>query len=337
MKAWKLIAPKTLEFFTSTSAPVDSPAVVKVKIEMAAMSHTDFIRYNSPNGDYPFIPGRHAAGFISEVYDSPDSFFVKSDRVVIDPVLPCGECVACKTGHPNQCNFKKILGVNTNGLYTDFITLPVDAVHRIPQAIPFETAVFTEYVAMAVNTMDKIDIKKGDHVAILGSNKIGYVTAQIISYYQGIPVIIDNNEEALEEARSVGISYALNTDKTDVIEEVFSLTGGRLCEKVIYLTNTSKEVDTALDLCAYGGVPCLDGYVPPKSFADFEETFNKQLTINTVNSGYGCFPAAINLLANKTVSVNGSMSEKDPFDKLDTIFANTKEEDLIRKSKLIII
>ena len=137
MKAWKLIAPKTLEFFTSTSAPVDSPAVVKVKIEMAAMSHTDFIRYNSPNGDYPFIPGRQAAGFISEVYDSPDSFFVKSDRVVIDPVLPCGECVAGKTGHPNQCNFLKDSGSQYKRTLYGFHYTPCRCGPPYPSGDPF--------------------------------------------------------------------------------------------------------------------------------------------------------------------------------------------------------
>lgn len=337
MNAWKLIAPKSLEYYSSSSAPVDSPDVVKVKIEMATLTHTDYNNYSLGMKDYPFIMGRQAAGLVSEVFNSPDSFFVKSDKVVIDPVIACNSCIACKTGKPEQCSSKKVLGVNTNGLYTDFITLPIDAVHRIPQSMPFETAVFTEYVAMAVNVMDKINIQKGDHVAILGCNKIGYILAQIVSYYHGIPVVVDSNEKALEEVREVGVSYTLNPEKTDIIDEVFSITGGRMCEKVIFLTNMTLNVDTAIELCAFNGVLCPCGYSAPKGYADFEEICKKQLMIRTVNSGFRCFPAAINLLANKSIVVNNLATDKIKFENLDKTFATLNEEELIYKSKLITI
>ncbi|MEG1710344.1 MAG: alcohol dehydrogenase catalytic domain-containing protein [Clostridia bacterium] len=335
MKAWNLIAPKQLEMVTSQSAPVTNSELVKVKIEIGALSFTDVHSYNGNSSKFPIILGRHGVGVISEVYPSDDSFFIKSDRVVIDPVIPCGQCMECKTGHFKNCSNKKILGVNADGLQTDFITLPIDTVHKIPQNIPFETAVFTEYVALAVNALDKINIQKGDHVAILASNKIGYVIAQLVAYYQGIPVMIDNNEKALADARDVGVFYTFNSDKVDTIEEVFSITGGRMCDKVIYLTNTPKNINTALQLCAYNGIVCASGYEKPNQTADFSLICKKQLTVYTIDSGFGSFPTAINLLANKAVKVSGLICDTVSFESLDKAYELSQTSDLIFKSLLI--
>jgi Zn-dependent alcohol dehydrogenases len=229
MKAWRLNGPEQLEMISDTSASVDNPSLVKVKIEMCDLSYTDKINYDKGTSK-PTILGRHGVGLISEVFDE-NCFLKKSDRVVIDPMMPCGNCFDCKTGNNKNCMYKYRLGVNCDGLQTDFITLPIESVHKLPLTIPFETAMFTEYVAMAINIINKIDIEKGDHVAILASNKIGNIVGQLVAYYQGIPVIIDDNESALTAARDAGVNYTFNTNKSDVVDEVFSITGGRMCEK----------------------------------------------------------------------------------------------------------
>lgn len=333
MQAWRITAPKTMEKYEAKSGEVSSPELVRVKIEQFAVSKGDVRIYDTGAGA-PIIPGRHGVGVISEAHPD-DSFFVKSDRVVIDPYLPCGECIECKTGHREKCLKKRILGVNTDGLQTDFITLPAECVHKLPQIVPFESAIFTEYVAMAINAIDKTDVKKGDHVAVLAANKIGNIMAQLISYYQAIPIVIDSNEEMLSIASETGIPYVLNSEKTDIREEIVSLTGGRMCEKVIYLTNKPGLIDVGLSICAANGIFCAVGFEEFAVQADFSVICKKQLTVCTMNSGSGAFPSAINLLANKAVKTQKLVAGAIGFEDIPNAYANAGDVNFDVQSILV--
>ena len=330
MQAWRITAPRNIEMYESKSGEVTSPELVRVKIEMSAVTHRDLSLYKK-GASSPIIPGRLAAGVISEAHPD-DTFFTKSERVVIDPVIPCGKCIECRTGHSNHCPKKTVLGLNHDGLHTDFITLPVDAVHKLPPTVSFETALFTEYIAIALNALDKIDIKKGDHVAILAANKLGYVIAQLVAYYQAIPVVIDVDDVMLAYSKEAGVPYIFNPDKTNVRDEVVSITGGRLCEKVIYLTNTPKSINTALSVCAYNGIICAVGYEEADVQADFAEICKKQLTICTMDSGTGAFSSAINLLATKAVKIQDMLAETVAFDNLGKVYEETDSSELIFKT-----
>lgn len=333
MQAWRITGPERIERYEAKSGEVSSPSLVRVKIEQFAVSSRDIKTYESGNGA-PIIPGRHGAGVVSEAH-ADDGFFEKSDRVVIDPYISCGECIDCKTGHPEKCRKKHILGVDVDGLQTDFITLPSECVHKIPQNVPFESAVFTEYVAMAINAIDKIDVQKGDHIAVLAANKIGNIMAQLIAYYQAIPIVIDESDEMLALAAEAGIPYTLNCGKTDVREEIISMTGGRLCEKVIYLTNKPGQIDVGLSVCSPNGIICAVGCEQASVTADFSLICRKQLSVCTIDSGSGAFPSAINLLATKAVKTHGLIERTVGFEAVPSVYENRGEINFNAKSVLV--
>ncbi len=333
MQAWRIVAPKKIEKYEAKSGDVSSTEFVRVKIEQFAISRSDVKTYTSGSGA-PIIPGRHGVGVISEAH-AEDVFFKKSDRVVVDPYIACGECIECKTGHTERCLKRRILGRDTDGLQTDFITLPTECVHKLPQNVPFESAVFAEYVAMAINAIDKIDIKKGDHVAVLAANKIGNIMAQLIAYYQAIPIVIDNSDEMLALAVEAGIPYTLNPDKVDIKEEIVSMTGGRLCEKVIYMTNKPDQIDLGLSICAPYGIMCAVGYEQAEASADFAMICKKQLTVCTIDSGSNAFPTAINLLATKAVKTQLLIDKTVGFDDVPAVYKDADSVNFDAKSVLV--
>ena len=227
MKAWRLIRPKVLEMQTSEAVKLDDPSKIKVKIEKADICATDFHLYQGLHTvRYPFILGRHGVGVISDVYDEK-SPYKKGDPVVINPYVPCDNCLFCKSGEHELCSDLGILGVNEDGLYRDFVTLDEKNIYRIPENLSFESALFTEYVALALSVLDRLDVQKGEHVAVLSAGKMGLIVAQLLAYYQAVPVIIDADNEMLEQAKELGFYYGCNSNN-DPESYVFSITGGRM-------------------------------------------------------------------------------------------------------------
>ena len=97
MQAWRITGPRKIEIYESKSGEVSSPDLVRVKIETCAVTHRDVSLFRKGVSS-PIIPGRLAAGVISEAHPD-DTLFTKSERVVIDPIIPCGKCIECRTGH----------------------------------------------------------------------------------------------------------------------------------------------------------------------------------------------------------------------------------------------
>jgi threonine dehydrogenase-like Zn-dependent dehydrogenase len=322
MKSWLLTKPRTFSADEHESRPLESASEAKVKIDAGFVSATDLRLYNGliKKEHYPIVPGRQGAGVVSEVLEENDCCLEKGDRVIIDPFLPCGICLYCRTNRTHLCNNGKMLGVNIDGLYTNFKILNCSMLHKIPEHMSNTTALFTEYVAMALTTIDKMDLQEGDHVAIFSANKLGFIMAQLVTYYQGIAIVIDSEESQLEKLKNEGVGLVINPKTTDLRQAVTEITGGRNCEKVVFIANSTMQIKDAIDCCAHNGVMCLAGCVPTQSQGDFGEIHRKQITVVSTMHGYKNFPSAINLLATKTVRINPLLGSQVKFEDIPEMF-----------------
>lgn len=317
MKSYILQKQKKLVLENLPSQPVRSKDFVKVKIELSAITATDLSIFN---GKYkvqlPASLGRQAVGVISEVLPDNDAALQKGDRVIIEGFLPCGKCYFCKSGEPQKCENMRVLGYSAQGLFSDFVIVPHNLLHRIPDQMPYGTAVFSEYVSMALNIVDKLNLKQGDHVAILSANKLGYVLAQLITYYQGIAIVVDENAKQLEKLSDENINYTLNCTKSGWKDNVAGITGGRMCEKVVYITSCDRNFGDALDVCGKNGTICVAGFLPTTEKCDLGKIHENQISIVCVENSQGNFPAAINMLATKKVNVKEICGETFRFAEL---------------------
>lgn len=324
MKQWKLIEPNKLILEEYSPVPI-ADNEVKVKLEKGLISYTDYSIYKGilPIPKYPLTLGRHGVGVISEANES--SKFIKGQRVVVEPYIRCNNCLFCKTEQSSSCQCMEILGVDTDGFYSNFINVPAVNVYSIPEHLSYEKALFADYVSIALNIVDSLDVNKGEHIAILSANKLGYVLAQIISYYQAIPIVVDTSDECLESVSKVNVDYVYNNNSVNVAREVFSITGGRMCEKVVYPTNTSVKIRDALDICGSSGQLCIAGVIPEADVADLSVIFAKRLKINTVSNGCNNYKSAINLLATDAVDVTKLYTNGCSFDTLDKFLLSCGE------------
>lgn len=336
MKAWTLVAPRKLKLVTSEPTELTSPNTAKVKIERALLSNTDFDFYANPvKLELPFVLGRYAAGVVSKLSDE-NSELTKADRVVITPTIPCQNCFHCLAGSSQKCENLLSLGINADGVYKDFIDLPVTALHKLPETVSFEKALFTGYISLALNILDIINIEKGDHIAIYSETKLGLIVAQLITYYGAVPILIDKDNETLKLARELGIFYTFNyLENKNFKDDMFNITSGRMCEKVIYLTNSKYPLNDILEVSAYGASICLALNTEKTEKIDLSQITSKQLHIFSVNTYEGNFPAAINILATNKIDTSCLIGNTVKFSELDKQIEKMNSDDLRHKCAII--
>lgn len=334
MKAWILENPRQLTLKESAPTALEEEQV-KVKIEQVLFTLSDYEIYDGVGKTYPRVIGRCAVGVVSELYGSANSVLQKLDRVAIEPYIPCEICSECIEGNFENCLDMQELGHNCDGLMQNFIDLPFNLLHKLPDNLSNEKALFVSYVAFCLNVVDALNLEKGRHIAVFASTKTGLVLAQLLAYYQAVPIFISNREELLTAAQNLGIFYCFNPDKVDVEKEVKMVTGGRMCSELVFFSDSDFKMKDVYNAAAKNANICLAGYSNKKSELSVAQICQKHLNIFGVYNGAGNFSSAINLLVTNTVKVDDLIGDTVNFDTLDQELQNIKEDDLVLKSKVV--
>ena len=334
MKAWILEEPRKLRL--QESEPTETTEnQIKVKVNEVLLTDNEYEVYTGlSKRKYPFILGRYAVGVVSKVGgDNP--FFNKMDRVAIEPYIPCETCDRCKNDEFDKCPNMQELGYNCNGLLQNFVDLPYAQLHHLPDKLSTEKALFVPYVAFCLNVIDELSLEKGRHIAIFASNKTGLILAQLVAYYQAVPVFISNDEELLDIAREMGVFYCFNPEAVNVADEVLAITGGRMCKELVLFSNSDFNMKDVYSVAAINANICLAGYSNKESKLSIAQICRKHLNIFGVYNGLGNFSSAINLLVTEKVSVDDMIGETVNFDALDKEMEKIDPKDLVIKSKIV--
>ena len=273
----------------------------KVKITKVMLTPEDFATLKGDeNIEYPVIPGRIAIGQISDASDF--AYLEKGTRVYINPISPCDECTQCLDGNKAACiNFKRA-GKEIDGYLRDFAVVHNSQLFYLPSTVRDSEALLIDHIALAIATIDKLNIAKGEHVAVIGGGVIGLLLSMLIIYYQGVPILIDGESANLEKARLAGIYYNLFSDNK-LEKEVSELTGAHMAQKVVYVTDSNINTDVALKLASYNAKVGFVGFSSPNLKVNFNLAMKKQLEFCCVTNGYDYTEQAINMIANKVVDL----------------------------------
>lgn len=328
MKAWTLTSPKQLNMITQEPSALTEETNVKVKMEQVLFASTDYALYEAGMGKKgSLVLGRNGVGVVSETFDSK-ALLSKMDRVVIEPYIACNTCTNCKEQNYKDCESMKELGVNANGLLQDFVDLPSTILHKLPDSLSTERALFVPTVATCLNVIDALQITPGMHVAVFASTKSGLIVAQLLAHYQALPVLISDNNEIIQFAKSLNVYYTINTnDCDDVAREVQVITGTRMCKNVVYLADSSFNMRDVYSVSSFNASVCIVGYSTKESKISIAQIANKHLTIFGVYNGCGMFPRAINLLVTESINVDFMVGEKIAFENLQTRIQKVQDAD----------
>jgi threonine dehydrogenase-like Zn-dependent dehydrogenase len=153
------------------------PDEALIKIRKAGICSTDL---ELVKGYYPYT-GILGHEFVGEVVEAEEAAWV-GQRVVGEINVVCNRCEQCLNGRPTHCENRTVLGiVNRDGTFAEFTTLPISNLHRVPDSVPDEMAVFTEPLAAALEIQDQINLKPTDRVLLIGAGRLGQLIAQTLA------------------------------------------------------------------------------------------------------------------------------------------------------------
>lgn len=173
--------------------PEPAPDEVLVEVEYAGLCGSDAGIYAFESAfermELPTVIGHEYTGQIVEAGENVAAFSV-GDRVVERPIRGCGECYQCSVGEPNVCQNTVITGVDHDGAYERFLTVPERALHPVPDGVnPMHAAVVEPTSVGARAVIENSRVSPGDRVLVEGPGPIGLLTAQV-ARAQGATVVV---------------------------------------------------------------------------------------------------------------------------------------------------
>src|SRR5215831_4305433 len=116
----------------------------------------------------------------AEVAEAPaGSGFETGDRVVVEPVVSCGACRACRMGASYLCYKLQILGVDVPGGMQDYWAVSTRHLLKVPAALGDDQAALIEPLAVATHDVSRAQVKEGDAVMVFGGGPIGCLIALV--------------------------------------------------------------------------------------------------------------------------------------------------------------
>ena len=213
--------------FSTGSAPMPTPKAGEalLRVRRVGICGTDLHIYQGhldhrvPKGG---IIGHET---FAEVAEAPaGSGFATGDRVVVEPVLSCGACRACRMGASYLCYGLKVLGVDVPGGMQEYWAVPAERLLKVPDSLVDDHAALLEPLAIATHDVTRAQVKAGDAVVVFGGGPIGCLIA-LVCRHRGARVLVSEvNPFRLEMLKKFGL--ATIGPGEDVIRTVNQWTGG---------------------------------------------------------------------------------------------------------------
>jgi L-gulonate 5-dehydrogenase len=210
--------------------PRVGPGEVLVATVHAGICGTDLHIYRGEFHErvaFPAILGHEFGGVVQEVGKDVTDFRA-GDRVVVDPIISCHSCPACLTGHLNACRTLKLLGVDLDGGFGQYVAAPASQVYHLPESIPMTYAPMVEMYGLGHHILWRGQVQPGETVAILGAGRLGLSVLDVLCHSAGpaLTVVADLQPFRLDTARQLGADYAVDVMQEDPVERVLEITHG---------------------------------------------------------------------------------------------------------------
>ena len=261
---------------------------VLVKVKVASICGTDLHIYNWDRWAQgrihpPLIPGHEFCGEVVAVGNEVTTV-KEGDFVSAEMHVACGKCLQCRTGEAHICQFVKIIGVDADGAFAEYVRIPESNIWKLDPAIPIEYASILDPLGNAVHTVLAGEIA-AKTVAITGCGPIGLFSIAVARAVGAAQVIaIEVNEHRRRIAKEMKADLVLDPTKDDVRQVVAERTAGAGVDVVLEMAGHPSAIRTAFDIVRRGGRISLLGLTSkPISLNFSEDIIFKGITVQGIN------------------------------------------------------
>jgi L-gulonate 5-dehydrogenase len=258
------------------------------------------------------------------------------DRVVVDPILPCHHCSTCLSGHINACRSLKLLGVDLDGGFGQYVAVPADRAIRLPENIPMQHASMVEMYGLGHHVLQRGQVQPGESVVILGAGKLGLSILDVLchSASPSTTLVADLQPFRLEVARKLGADYTCDISQANPVEQVMETTQGEGVDCVIeavghyhLLAGQEPPLAQAVKMIRNGGRIVTAGLGEQLTPVHFKTLVIKEAQIIASRVTRGEFPRAIQMMSKGLLHPEILITDQAPLREITAAFAKVDRED----------
>lgn len=212
---------------------------------------------NQPFTTYPCIPGHEFSAEIIEIPEN-DKGLKKGDVVTCNPYFNCGKCYSCERGHVNCCTDNRTMGVQRDGAFCEYISMPVERIYPGMGLTAKELALIEPF-SISRHAISRAVIHQTDSVLIVGAGPIGLFALLAAKQFAGKIAVADVLNNRLDLAMSYGADGVVNTATEDIAKFTEEFTDGRGFDVCIEACGRPETFLMCIDEAAYAANIILIG------------------------------------------------------------------------------
>ena len=261
--------------------PVRKTGEALLKLLYGGICGSDLSSYKgkSPYVSYPRVPGHEFSAQIVEI-DANDLGLREGMIVTCNPYFNCGHCYSCQRGMFNCCMTNETMGVQREGAFSEYITMPIERIYD-GKGISADILAMIEPFCISYHGMKKADIQPGERVLVIGAGTIGVLAALSAKRFGAEVTICDVSQRKLDYAKEhFGADHILlNSSPERFAAEVQRLTDGRGFDVAAEAVGLGSTFLNCIEATAFGGRMVQIGVGKQTPEFDFTMIQKKELQI----------------------------------------------------------
>jgi 2-desacetyl-2-hydroxyethyl bacteriochlorophyllide A dehydrogenase len=264
--------------YQEINAPLPKDGFSIIQIKCIGICGTDLHAYEGtqPYFSYPRILGHELSGVI---FQTNNKQFREGVAVTVLPYFNCGYCIACRSGKPNCCAELNVCGVHSDGGMVEYLQVPDESLVQ-NNGLSFEELALVEPLAIGAHAVRRAEIKKGEFVLVVGAGPIGLGTIEFARIAGAQVIAMDVEEKRLHFCLDkLGVQFVINPSKTNVVQELKTLTQGDMPITVIDATGNLNAINDSFQYIAQGGRYVLVGLQKQPLLVNHPEFHKREATL----------------------------------------------------------
>ena len=267
----------------------------------------------------PQVMGHEISGRISEIGANVQDVAV-GDRVTVMPLDP-SDCPEDQQTSDAWyiCDKLKVLGLDTNGGFQSYWTVPATTVHRLPDRLSLLHGALMEPLAVACHAVRRAQIQLGESVVVLGGGPIGTLVSLVAREAGGKVLVAEINPFRSNYLSNQYGFEVVNPLETDLKSVVWQQTDGKGCDVVFEVTGNPNSARLMTELLRIHGRIMITGIFAQPPPVDLFKIFWREIRlIPTRLYNHEDFRRAIDLAASEAIYLNPMITDTRPLNELQT-------------------
>ena len=300
-----------------TPRPSRGEALVRVRASMVCASDQKILAGKFPATTFPHVPGHEFSGEIVATGDGVT--LAPGTRVGVEVHVGCGTCDRCREGMYTLCvNYGRRetghahVGFTIGGGLAEYASVPVAALHALPDDVSFEAGAWTDNLGVALWALERGRLAAGDRVVVFGPGAMGLCAVQLARALGAGEVTLVGRGERLWHVDDLA---DVAVDERDVD------TRKGTADLVVEFAGTADAARQAIDTARRGGRVVLGGATgtgTELSGVDLSTIVRGNLDVlGSLANPKGASGRALTLLARGKVDVARLVTHHFPLERFD--------------------